>query len=110
MRREFMNILKKSYKKKRDREIIMWEDNILFVNWYFLFFVVINFSKNIVEDKKYSVILKIEIFFIFKICSLESNYIFLEMRFFLFYLILNLFVLKCFLVLEFGVGSYKCYW
>lgn len=80
----------------------MWEDNIIFVNWYFLFFVV-NFSKNIVEDKKYSVILKI-------ICSLESNYIFLEMRFFFFRLILNLFVLKCFLVLEFGVGSYKCYW
>lgn len=110
MRREFMNTLKKSHKKKRDRETTMWEDNTSFVNWHFLFSVVINFSKNIVEDKKYSVILKIETSLIFKTCSLESNYISLEMRSLLSHLILNLPVLKCSSVLELGAGSHKCHW
>lgn len=89
-------------KRKRDRETTMWEDNTTFVNWHFLFSVV-NFSKNIVEDKKYSVILKIT-------CSPESNYISLEMRSLFSRLILNLPVLKCSSVLELGAGSHKCHW
>lgn len=112
MRREFMYTLKKNapQKKKRDRKTTMWEDNTTFVNWHFLFSVVINFSKNIVEDKKYSVILKIETSLIFKTCSPESNYISLEMRSLLSHLILNLPVLKCSSVLELGAGSHKCHW
>lgn len=97
-------------KKERERERNrMWEDNTTFVNWHFLFSVV-NFSKNIVEDKKYSVILKIETSLIIITCSPESNYISLEMRSLFSYMILNLPVLKCSSVLELGAGSHKCHW
>lgn len=93
----------KKKKKKRDRENTMWEDNTTFANWHFLFSVV-NYSKNIVEDKKYSVILKIETSLIIITCSPESNYISLEMRSLFSHLILNLPVLRCSSVLELGAG------
>lgn len=53
-----MYTLKKMQKKKREKNR-MWEDNTTFVNWHLLFSVV-NYSKNIVQDEKYGVILKIE--------------------------------------------------
>lgn len=90
----------------------MWEDNTTFVNWHLLFSVV-NYSKHIVQDEKYGVILKIETSFIIITCipeTAERNYISLEMRSLFSHLILNLPVLKCSSVLELGAGSHKCHW
>lgn len=97
-------------KKERERERNrMWEDNTTFVNWHLLFSVV-NYSKNIVQDEKYGVILKIETSLIIITCSPESNYISLEMRSLFSHLILNVPVLRCSSVLELGAGSHKCHW